>query len=314
MTLTGGNGAGATIGLIGTTANSSGGLTFQGSGTTTLTGISTYNGTTTVNGGTLAVTGSLAGSGATTISAGTLLLSGAGDINASSGIAVDGATAKLLQTSSVTVSPTVTIRNGGTLDGTTVVNNVVVQSGANNTIANGNGSGSLPLTIGSLNFNGLGRMNLWTSAPGFTPVAVTNLTTGLSAGSIQVNVSNSTTWTGGQTYNLLNYTNLLGGLGYGAFTKGTIAGLSDRQFASLTNLGNGVGLSIAGDTPKWTGLYNGDWTTNAIPSPQNWKLVTGLTPTDYQTGDAVLFDDQRPRHDQHHCFCRQRFSYERHLQ
>ncbi len=58
VTLTGGGATtAATIGTITTAANTSGGLTFSGAGTTTLTGTNTYTGDTTVTGGILAVDG-----------------------------------------------------------------------------------------------------------------------------------------------------------------------------------------------------------------------------------------------------------------
>src|SRR6185436_10088517 len=53
--------------------------------------------------------------------------------------------------------------------------------------------------------------------------------------------------------------------------------------------------TIAGDNPVWTGIVNGNWTTNTITPDgggnKNWKLQTAGTPTDFLTGDAVLFDD-----------------------
>jgi autotransporter-associated beta strand protein len=55
ITLTGGGGSGAAIGTISTAANTSGGMTFSGSGTTTLSGANTYTGATTINAGTLAL-------------------------------------------------------------------------------------------------------------------------------------------------------------------------------------------------------------------------------------------------------------------
>jgi autotransporter-associated beta strand protein len=71
ITLTGGGGSGATIGTISTTANTSGGMTFAGSGTTTLSAASTYTGGTTINAGTVALSGSgsLASTGAVNVAA-----------------------------------------------------------------------------------------------------------------------------------------------------------------------------------------------------------------------------------------------------
>jgi autotransporter-associated beta strand protein len=70
LSYSGGGGTGTpTVGLT-TTANVSGGMTFQGAGTTTLTGANTYTGNTVVGNGTLLVNGSLAG--AATVNGGTL--------------------------------------------------------------------------------------------------------------------------------------------------------------------------------------------------------------------------------------------------
>src|SRR5207249_4720580 len=51
--------------------NSSGGLPFQGFGTTTLSGANTYTGTTNITAGKVVVTGSLAGTGAVNLSTAT---------------------------------------------------------------------------------------------------------------------------------------------------------------------------------------------------------------------------------------------------
>jgi autotransporter-associated beta strand protein len=97
FTLTGGGGTGATIGTVTQTANTSGGMTFAGSGTTTLTGTNTYT-------------------GATIISAGTLALSGTGSINSSSGITVaTGAT--FSHGGSVAVTSALTLAEGSALAG-----------------------------------------------------------------------------------------------------------------------------------------------------------------------------------------------------
>lgn len=73
VNLLGGGGSGATIGTVSTAANTSGGLTKNGAGTLTLSGLNTYTGGTTINAGTLALgaDNALVSSGAVTISGGT---------------------------------------------------------------------------------------------------------------------------------------------------------------------------------------------------------------------------------------------------
>ena len=221
------------------------------------------------------------------MSGGTLLLSGTGSVNTSSGITINGSRAKFAQSSSTAVSVPVTVTTG-TLDGTTTVNTVVVTAGTGGIIANGNGTTNA-LTIGSLTFDGVGAMSLNTAST--TPVLnVTTLTTSASPSSITVNASN-TSWTSGTVYDLVGYSTL-GGLGFNAFTLGTITGLTPRQGATLTNPAGYIALSITGGNfPVWTGAVNGNWTTTVIAAPKNWKLSIGGAQTDFMTGDTVLFDD-----------------------
>jgi autotransporter-associated beta strand protein len=268
-----GGGASNTGSVTGTAtlvSNVSGGLTKTGNGSLTLTGYSTY-------------------SGATTVSAGSVILSGSGAINGSSAIAVNGSGAKLVQTSALDVSAPVTVTNG-TVDGTTRIYNVEVGNGTGGIVANGNG-GTGAFTIDTLTFDGGATINLNTATT--SPVLITtDLTTGTvnaAAGIIVVNASN-TTWNNGSTYDLISYSNLLG-TGFSSFVKGTVSGLTSRQSATLTNPSGLISLAIAGDNPKWTGAVNGNWTTNTIAAPKNWKLITGGTTTDFLTTDTVLFDD-----------------------
>ena len=79
ITLTGGGGTGAVASLA-TVANAGGGLTFAGSGTTSLTGANTYTGATTVAGGTVRVRYTPTG-----ISAASPLLTGPGGANIQNG-------------------------------------------------------------------------------------------------------------------------------------------------------------------------------------------------------------------------------------
>jgi autotransporter-associated beta strand protein len=267
-----GGGVGNTGAISGTAtlvANTSGGFTKNGYGTTNLSGTSTYTGATTVNGG-------------------SLIISGSGAINSSSGIAVNAA--KLVQASSVAISPVVTLTDG-TIDGTGTINTVNVTNSYYGTIANGNGTAGA-LTINNLTFSSTGILNLTTASP--SPVLVTTkLTTSRTASLITVNAAN-TMWDSGTVYDLVSYTTTGSSVGLADFSLGTVPNLGPRQSAALTNPIVGstgyIALSITGDVPVWTGAYGADWTTATIPSPKNWR-VPGKGTTDFLTGDTVLFDD-----------------------
>ena len=223
------------------------------------------------------------------MNAGTVLLSGSGSLNNSSGITINGAGAKLVQNSTTAISAPVTVTTG-TLDGTTMVNSVVVGNGTGGIITNGGGTTN-PLFVNSLTFSGAATMNLNISSTFPALTANTLNTSGggtVSTGLITINASNAS-WSPG-VYDLINYSTL-GGVGFADFRKGTIAGISSRHSATLSNPAGYIALTIAGDNPVWTGLYNGNWTTAAIASPKNWKLITGGTATDFITGDIVTFDD-----------------------
>lgn len=236
-------------------------VTFNGAG-----GVSTYTGSTTV-------------------ASGTLLVSGTGAINTSSGLVVNGASAKYIHTSSVASTVPITLTRG-TLDGTGTVGTVNVGDGTGGILANGNG-GSGTLTIGSLNFAGDATIN---GTLGGTPAfAITGaLSTTPANGLVTVNLS-SGSWALGQT-NVISFGSFSGSAS--DFTAGTISGLNARQsVGGFVINGSNLAIQINGDAPKWTGALSGEWSTDTLANPKNWVLISGGTPTDFITGDNVLFDD-----------------------
>lgn len=268
VTLVGGGGStAATIGAVTTSANTSGGMTFTGAGTTTITGTNTYSGATSINNG-------------------TVLLSGTGAFSGTSSLNVNGSLAKLVQTSSVT-PPAVTLTQG-TLDGTTAVGTVSVADQSNSIVSNGNGTAAA-FTLGSLAFSGDAAIDVRTA--GSAGIAVTGaLSTTPVNGTVTINPTHTGIWSNGLT-NLVSFGSFGGSIGN--FTLGSVNGtLTSRQTVSgLVLNGNNIALSIIGDTPKWTGALDGQWTTTPQGNPKNWKLVTGGTVTDYLDTDVVLFDD-----------------------
>ncbi len=238
--------------------------------------------------GNLALTGANAYTGATTVSGGNLVLSGTGSVNASSGIAISGG--RLLQTSSVAISPAVAL-SSGTLDGTTTVNTVNVANSLAAVVTHGNG-GTTPITIGALNFAGAGTLSIRTSeATAATPkIATTSVSTN-AAGNVVINAANTGNfWLGGATYSVLSYSGAIGGAGFNQFLVGQFANLGARQTVSLTNPAGLINVVIGGDTAIWTGAGDGNWDL-AAHTPQNWKLSSSGTPTNFVTNDAAEFQD-----------------------
>ena len=240
-------------------------------------------------GGTLILTAANSYSGQTSVNGGALTLSGFGQINSSSGITVNGPTAKFVQNSTVAVNPNVTLTQGS-VDGTGMINSVAVANTPAAIVNNGAGS-TTPLAIGSLNFNGAATVNVNTAGAAGLIVNGALVTTP-SAGQVTINVTTAPVWVNGNTYNLIGYGSFSGNVT--DFTKGTIPGLGARQSASLGDTGNSNGfitLAIAGDSPYWTGQASGLWSTTAVGSPYNWKLLSGQTGTEFLPNDQVLFDD-----------------------
>ncbi len=225
-------------------------------------------------------------SGSTTVASGTLHLSGAGDINSSSGILVSGNGAKYLHTSSVPSTVPIAL-NSGTLDGTGSVGAVTVGNGTGAVITHGNG-GSAPLTVDSLSFGGAADVHL-TLSGGLAPLAVTGgLVTTPASGQVAIRVQPGGPLANG-LYDLVSFGSFTGAVS--DFTIDVLSGLNSRQHAALVADGNRFALQVSGDSPRWTGALNGNWTVDPVANPKNWSLITAGTPTDFLSGDHVLFDD-----------------------
>ena len=257
------------IPIINTGANA-GSLLITGPNTVSITssgGISTYT-------------------GATTVASGTLLLSGAGNINSTSEITVNGPAARYVHTSSVASTRTITLSRG-TVDGTGTLGTVNVADNTAAILANGNG-GTGALTLGALNLAGDSTLSL-RHVTGTRPLNVTgSLTTNPASGVVTINVASSG-WTVG-THNLVGFGGFSGALS--DFALGTVSGLNSRQsVGALALTSSNITLQINGDSPRWTGAQSSAWTTDTIGGARNWRLVTAGTATEYLAGDEVLFDD-----------------------
>jgi autotransporter-associated beta strand protein len=154
-------------GVIGNNLANTSRLVVMGPNTTTLSGVNTYTGSTNVNGG-------------------TLLVSGAGSIETSSGININGGGAKLVYTSSVASTRNVSVTQG-TLDGVGSMGAVTVGNNTGGIVANGNGAVGT-LTLSSLTFQGAGSAN--PVFGGSAGIVVTGaLTTNGASGQVALNPS-----------------------------------------------------------------------------------------------------------------------------
>ncbi|MBN8456962.1 MAG: autotransporter-associated beta strand repeat-containing protein [Verrucomicrobia bacterium] len=307
------NGFNITIGNVLKDGGGGGGLTKNSAGTLTLTAVPTYTGTTTVNGGSLAYdlatnysygntiggAGSIAKSGAgvmtltsssgysgsTSITGGTLALTGSGAINSTSGITVNGATAKLDASGSSAVSPSVTLTNG-TVTGSGTVNTVNVGAGTGGIISNNNGVAGAALNIGALTLAGGANITLYSNGADTSSVLnVTTLTNNAAASAVTLTANNSLGWSNGATYTIIDYGTLGGSGGYNFSTVAN--NLSGRQIGTFTDTGSAITLGISGDSVFWTGGTNAKWNI----SDTNWQLLAGGGATQFIATDDVIFND-----------------------
>lgn len=312
---------------------SNGGLTKAGVGTPlTLSGFNTYTGPTTVNAGTLALSGSITSSvtvaagavfdetpagviggassfttsgtatlggtntytGATTINGGTLTLSGATPIDASSGVSINGGTAKLVVSGFGTVIPPVSL-SLGSLDGNGHINSLTVADSAGNTLSAGNGTDTF-LETDSMTFQGAATLNVRGSADLSGQYFVTNSLATSSSTDVVVNATNTSgIWSSGVDYTVIQFSSYLSAVDASHFTLGTVSGLLGTQSAALVNTGSAIVLRITSEALVWTGGQSSEWTTTPVGGLRNWSLAGN--PVEYSDGNSVSFNDSASRFD-----------------
>lgn len=208
-------------------------------------------------GGTLAVT---------KVGTGTLTLSGANTYNGATH--VNAGTLAFATTPNVLSNSSFTVANGANLQ--------VKASAAGTTMLTTN---SLTLGASSLTFD-FNSLN-----PTVTRISTEALTFNGAAGMTFLNANALATG----TYKLIDYGTLSGS---GSFPGGSIA-VGTRGVATIVNnvIDTSIDLQVTSDTPKWTGLDNGNWVVGTTGANKNWKLAVAGTATDYIDGDNVLFDD-----------------------
>jgi autotransporter-associated beta strand protein len=223
--------------------------------------------------------------GATTILGGTLRLATNAAITASSGITINGSTAKLLQTSNTAIAPAVTLSEG-TLTGSGTVDAVTVGNATGGMISNNNGVAGAALTVGDLTFEGAATVNTFSDSTA-AAIVTTSLATH-AAGTVTINPS-AASWEAG-TYDLISYGGGgIAGAGFAQFALGTVSGASLRQGPVLGDSGTAITLTVGpDDAPYWAGDGDGKWNLSAT---NNWKLTSNNGGTTFLASDNVVFND-----------------------
>lgn len=226
-------------------------------------------------------------SGPTSVNGGTLAVIGAGSINTTSGITVNGQSARYLHTSSVASTPAITVTRG-TLDGTGSVGAVTVGNGLGGVVTNGNG-GTSALTLSSLTFSGVGTATV--NSGGSAGLVVTGaLSTSGVDGRVTINAAG--TFASGTT-NLISFGSFASA-DINDFTLGTVTGASPRALNTLVLNGNNVALAVNAESVVWSGTGTGLWqtgVTGTVGVNPNWALATSQTPTDFWAADNAQFND-----------------------
>ena len=219
----------SSLSVTANTQAASGGLTVIGGGALTLTASNGYSGTTNVSNGALYING----------------------VDNSTSISVSGGAAL-----------------GGTGSTTAPVN--VASTGILDFSKNAGNSFSVPT---SLTFAGSATINVGSLSGNYSTSPALNVVGSLlpsaTAGLIGINANVGSLSVSAGTYDLINYNGTIGGAGTSAFTLSSVNGISNRQSASLVNVGNQIDVVVVGFTPYWNGNQP-DWVSGSA-----WTLNPG---------------------------------------
>jgi fibronectin-binding autotransporter adhesin len=316
--------------LVVSSALSSGTVSQDGTGTTTLAGNNVYAGGTFINNGTLAI-----GNGGNTGTLGSGPVHNNGQLIFNRGDAIYNVTQSISGTGAVfqNGSGTLTMSGSNTYTGQTTVNQGALYLNGFNatsaisvtagTLGGGGSANSATATlqagasveggqagVGSLSLGGLDFLSTG-------QVDVTGISNYQSAAAIKVTGSNGLAGYGSasslvfnlngfapsntvpQYAHLLQYSGSVGGTAFSNLTNSNLnysnlTGFNyNRGVINLTPLSFDPGyvdIQYYTDYPIWTGKGNGVWDPNT-QTPQNWKSAATGSPTDFFYGDAVVFDD-----------------------
>ena len=307
ITLVGGGGTGASVTANTPVANVSGGLTKNGAGILTLTGLNTYTGGTTINQGALAlgVTDALADAGDVTIAGGTFDMATFNDtvavVTLQSG-GITGSTGVLTSNSNFDLrSGTVNFTGVGGFAGSGNVNKTT----AGTVTLSGNGLGGtfsrmINITGGILAFSSANQLGNASATNTLTVNGGTLSYTGTSSISLAANQV-MTVGSSGGTLNVSDaggVLNLLGGITTSTAANLTKTGLGTVSVSGSTNLNGGnvtvsAGVLNAGFTATGLGAINvaNAATLNLYDGTATTMAISGLT---LAGGSALGFDLNAP--------------------
>ena len=316
--LTTGNGSSASPTYAGTIEGSGGSLTFEGTGTFTLTGTNTYTGGTTVtNTGTLALSGSGTLSPGTTANTGAVVLNGgnfsiaASSIDQTIGSLSGNSTSSTLTLGASGVTLTVNETVAGTFPGVITGSGDFVKQGTETltlTNAGNNYSGGTTINAGSLALSGTGALlntgSVTINNSGTFDIsnAASSRTIGdlISASSTaDVNLGANTLTVGnGPSTHIVTYAGVIGGTGgltYAGNSPGVLTLTGTNTYTGTTTISGTGTLALSGsgvlDSPNLqatVAITNGVFDLSQVTTAPTIGDLSGNTGTFVRLGSRTL--------------------------